>query len=214
MTDFLFQDCEVEIANLENTLKQKDDEICAAEERCGHTVRLGEQRHQEIRTLQAQLVGVQDRAKDMLLSQGAEISRANIHVSELYAQLERIMTDAAASSLSSEEGDHEPNNIDYFAPLTNGDHMSKSVDRSEMPAEIMMPRSNSQFLVSAPLTDTDFPVSESLQNLSKAITQRQKSENGPESLESNGSSLPSLVDRITDVQGLVEKYRKMQQQNK
>ena len=53
---------------------------------------------------------------------------------------------------------------------------------------------------------------ESLHNLSAAITQRQQSENGPESIESTGSSLPSLVDRISDAQSLVEKYRKMQQQ--
>ena len=55
---------------------------------------------------------------------------------------------------------------------------------------------------------------ESLRNLSAAITQRQQSENGPESFESTGSSLPSLVDRISDVQGLVEKYRRMQHQKR
>ena len=39
----------------------------------------------------------------MLLSQGAEISRANIHVSELYAQLEKLVNDTA--SLSSVESE-------------------------------------------------------------------------------------------------------------
>ena len=68
-----------------------------------------------------------------------------------------------------------------------------------------------------PSVSTAFPMTaaeESLHNLSAAITQRQQSENGPESIESTGSSLPSLVDRISDAQSLVEKYRKMQQQKR
>ena len=63
------QDCEVEIGNLKSAVSEKEAETAAVEERCTHLVRLGEQRNQEIKTLQAQLVGVQDRAKDMLLSQ-------------------------------------------------------------------------------------------------------------------------------------------------
>ena len=56
-----FQDCEVEISDLKNAVSGKEAEVAAAEERCTHLVRLGEQRNQEIKTLQAQLVGVQAR---------------------------------------------------------------------------------------------------------------------------------------------------------
>ena len=56
---FAFQDCEVEISDLKNAVSGKEAEVAAAEERCTHLVRLGEQRNQEIKTLQAQLVGVQ-----------------------------------------------------------------------------------------------------------------------------------------------------------
>ena len=211
---FPFQDCEVEIATLRDAVKSKEAEVASAEERCVHLVRLGEQRHQEIKTLEAQLVGVQDRAKDMLLSQGAEISRANIHVSELLAQMERIVSGDAASIASSIEAD--------VSATTNGKHNGENGKHSAaddiVVPPVPLPRSSSQFLVSVPVTSSttetssDFPASESLQNLSRAIAQRQKSENGPESVESNGSSsLPSLVDRINEVQSLVERFSKMHQ---
>ena len=80
------KDCEGEIAGLNDKLGQRDADVAGLEERCSHLVRLGEQRHQEVLALQAQLSGVQDRAKDMLLAQGAEISRASIHVNELYTK--------------------------------------------------------------------------------------------------------------------------------
>ena len=80
------KDCEGEIAGLNDKLCQRDADVAGLEERCSHLVRLGEQRHQEVLALQAQLLGVQDRAKDMLLAQGAEISRASIHVNELYTK--------------------------------------------------------------------------------------------------------------------------------
>ena len=58
-------------------MSEKEAETAAVEERCTHLVRLGEQRNQEIKTLQAQLVGVQDRAKDMLLSQASFLPSAS-----------------------------------------------------------------------------------------------------------------------------------------
>ena len=45
---------------MKDAVSGKEAEVGAAEERCTHLVRLGEQRNQEIKTLQAQLVGVQE----------------------------------------------------------------------------------------------------------------------------------------------------------
>ena len=101
------KDCESEIATLKSNLAQKDADVLAGEERCSHLVRLGEQRHQESLGLQAQLNTVQDKAKEMLLSQGAEISRANIHVSELYSRLEKLIAGSEVSSLSSTSATRE-----------------------------------------------------------------------------------------------------------
>ena len=63
-----FQDCEVEISDLKSAVSGKETEVGAAEERCTHLVRLGEQRNQEIKTLQAQLVGVQECTYFMILT--------------------------------------------------------------------------------------------------------------------------------------------------
>lgn len=194
--------------------------------------------------LEAELSRVQEKAKDMLLAQGAEISRANIHVSELYQQLEKLIQDSVelprTTSSSGPNSDimvqSVPNNKSFSgssfedsSSLANSEPGGgcKDIDHGQLPSLEKLPRSNSQFLVSVPndlnnMSRSMFSttagngnnpgaISESLQNLSNAITQRQKSENGPESLESSHSSLPSLVDKISDVQGLIEKYMKIKQ---
>ena len=43
--------------------------VATSEEQCGHLVRLGEQRHQEILSLETQLKAMEDKAKEMLLAQ-------------------------------------------------------------------------------------------------------------------------------------------------
>ncbi|CAM6054119.1 unnamed protein product [Sphagnum tenellum] len=104
-----------------------------------------------------------------------------------------------------------------------------TADDTTYPPYANFPRSHSQFLVPAAASDDPYGMmtsssqsdnfnggvgmhmSESLQNLSKAITHRQKSETGQESLASSSASLPSLVDRINDVQILIDKYMKEQE---
>ena len=164
----------------------------------------------------------------MLLSQGAEISRANIHVSELYAQLEKLVNDTA--SLSSVESELEVdekkisvmNGGEAAAAETKPVIVENGVRNAKTCPKIATLMSEAENNGASATTTTTtiipaaaFPMTaaeESLHNLSAAITQRQQSENGPESIESTGSSLPSLVDRISDAQSLVEKYRKMQLQ--
>ena len=253
------KDCESEISGLKARIVEKDVDIGGVEERCGHLVRLGEQRHQEVLALEAELARVQEKAKDMLLAQGSEISRANIHVSELYLQLEKLVQDSVGGgmlppppAISGPNSDimvqSVPNNKSFrsgeaFPGSSFEDNSSlansepggttggkEDHGQLQLPSLEKLPRSNSQFLVSVPndlnnMSRSMFStqaiangnnsgaatISESLQNLSNAITQRQKSENGPESLESSHSSLPSLVDKISDVQGLIEKYMKIKQ---
>ena len=153
----------------------------------------------------------------MLLSQGAEISRANIHVSELYAQLEKLVNDTASLSSVESEVELDEKKIsmngkeenDAQPPVENGVRNAKTCPKI---ANLMSEAVNGANSTTTTIPSGMTPAEESLHNLSAAITQRQQSENGPESIESTGSSLPSLVDRISDAQSLVEKYRKMQQQ--
>ena len=218
------KDCESEIAALKSKVHSKDLEVAGVEERCSHLVRLSEQRQQEILALQAQLSGIQDKARDMLLAQGAEISRANVNISELQAQLERMLV----------ANGQQPGSLTASTSSTNNKltaQRSESVEDESMSLEeLTLPRSQSQFLVSVPVssggngimtsslvgaaatTGDAAPISESLQNLASAISKRQNSENGEKneeessmaSMASNGS-LPSLADRISDVQVLMER---------
>ena len=63
------KDAENEIETLKETIEAKDNEVKEAEERCGHLVRLGERRHQELLTSTQQLKAFSDMAKTMLISQ-------------------------------------------------------------------------------------------------------------------------------------------------
>ena len=63
------KDAECEIEKLKETITSKELEVKEAEERCGHLVRLGEQRHQELLTSQQQLKTFSDMAKDIMINQ-------------------------------------------------------------------------------------------------------------------------------------------------
>ena len=63
------KDAENEIETLKETIQAKENDVKEAEERCGHLVRLGERRHQELLTSTQQLKAFSDMAKSMLLSQ-------------------------------------------------------------------------------------------------------------------------------------------------
>lgn len=204
------KDCENEIAQLNERLLEKDVDIANVEERCSHLVRLSEQRQQEILSLQAQLNGVQERAKDMLLSQGAEISRAHVHIAELHSRLDRLVNGGSCENLSENINGKSTTSLEDSSFKSEEDILTSQ----EMLGSSKVPRSQSQFLISVSngnsLSRPDLPISESLANLSHAITARQLSENGFDSAESNHSSMPALADRISDVQNLIEKFVKLQ----
>ena len=63
------KDAENEIETLKETIQAKENDVKEAEERCGHLVRLGERRHQELLTSTQQLKAFSDMAKSMLISQ-------------------------------------------------------------------------------------------------------------------------------------------------
>jgi len=72
----------------ETEIESLKSKVASSEEQCGHLVRLGEQRHQEILSLETQLKAMEDKAKEMLLAQGAEISRSTILIAELSWKIE------------------------------------------------------------------------------------------------------------------------------
>ena len=63
------KDTEGEVERLKEALKGKDVEVKEAENRCGHLVRIGEQRHQELLTCQQQLTSFSSMAKNLPINQ-------------------------------------------------------------------------------------------------------------------------------------------------
>ena len=63
------KDAETEIEKLKEVFAVKENEVKEVEERCGHLVRLGEQRHQELLTSKQQLKSFSEMAKSMLIAQ-------------------------------------------------------------------------------------------------------------------------------------------------
>jgi len=81
------KDAECEIEKLKETITSKDLEVKEAEERCGHLVRLGEQRHQELLTSQQQLKTFSDMAKDIMINQGTELYQISHKLRNLTSKL-------------------------------------------------------------------------------------------------------------------------------
>lgn len=81
------KDAENEIETLKETITAKENEVKEAEERCGHLVRLGERRHQELLTSTQQLKAFSDMAKSMLISQGTELYQVSSRMSALTSRL-------------------------------------------------------------------------------------------------------------------------------
>ena len=189
------KDCESEIKGLKDELARKEAENLSVEERCGRLVRLNEQRRQENLTLEAQVNGVQDKAKEMLLAQGAEISRAHIQMAELCSKLEQIGGFESQQQQQQQQqqrnGDESNNGLPVSASVNN------SVDSTQNAAV------DEQQQIDSLTSDPE--LKESLGNLSRAIAQRQISENCHINGGLDKESLPSLGDRVGDVSNLVEK---------
>merc|ERR1712241_1029486 len=112
-------------------------EFLQAEERCGQVVRLSEQRNQEILALEAQLKGVEDRAKEMLLSQDTEILQSSEKVTEFRFKIERLFMLLYPEIYKSEyvsSATSSPIKIDAAPRLSNGncnkDHIPSDVNVS------------------------------------------------------------------------------------
>eukprot|EP00096_Caligus_rogercresseyi_P013150 TRINITY_DN5823_c0_g1_i3.p1 TRINITY_DN5823_c0_g1~~TRINITY_DN5823_c0_g1_i3.p1 ORF type:complete len:895 (-),score=333.63 TRINITY_DN5823_c0_g1_i3:1083-3767(-) len=154
-----FKEREVEISALNDRLSAKESERGVAEERCLHLVRLGEQRHQEVLTLEAQLNTVQEKAKEMILSQGAEISRASIAFAQLSAKLEALFNNFSNHSSSSSNLNNN-NNIQHVSNNNGLSNRLGSFDEEDSslssnlssPSRKLggIPRSASNFLVTPP----------------------------------------------------------------
>jgi predicted nucleic acid-binding Zn-ribbon protein len=207
----------------EQEVEDLKNKINSAEERCGQVVRLSEQRNQEILALEAQLEGVEDRAKEMLLSQDSEISQSVTQIAELGSKIEEYLILLYPTKYNSEYSvSNEINttkDIDCIAPGGNVTFAPKDISSNDdilingikstsdctnpLPYESNMKDNKLNETVN---TMNGINGDVSLQNLSNAIKHRKKiSENNSSPGSCSHRSKSSLLSTISKVNNLVKK---------
>lgn len=191
------KDCESEMSELKSEIDHKNSEILEVEERCGHLVRLGEQRNQEIKMLQVQLKGLEERAKSTILAQGAELSTTHVILTEL---LSRLRSEYPGDEVIEVAPVKQPG-IGLAEKLRNFGRTLISRPEKEVQVEA----------VEDDLTSGCFLNDPTLQNLSEAIKKRQISEelnNGYPELVSDSDydeDNPSLDVKLEVLKTFIEK---------
>ena len=82
------KEAETEVQRLNAGLSTKEDATKEMEEQAGLLVRRAEQAKQEALSARAETQGVKERAREMLLAQGAELSRASLYTLKVHLRVE------------------------------------------------------------------------------------------------------------------------------
>merc|ERR1719186_1959162 len=136
------RDSEVEVRRLNEELEAREVIVRQLEEQAGHLVRRSEVRNQELGAARAELVGMKERAREMLLAQGAELSRACVAVSQLVHRLENILVEISNNEvvdMESADGDSDRSE--------GSESVSEIAGVAETMADFNTKRRSSQFLV-------------------------------------------------------------------
>ena len=200
------KEAEQEIKRLEEEIASRDNVIRQMEEQAGLLVRRAEQRSQELGCAKAEIAGVKDRAREMLLAQGAELSRASVAISSLTSRLEQMVGgdgsawEEISNSDKSEESASDPAvNIDLQARrssqflVTPTESLDKGDILSEFSRAMMTTSTGSEQL--GMQSDNG-----SLSTLASAIAERQQLEGGK---TGNQVAVPGLAEQLNMVEQLV-----------
>merc|ERR1719509_83287 len=123
-------------------MEQREVIVRQLEEQAGHLVRRSELRNQELQSARAELSGMKERAREMFLAQGAELSRACVSVSQLVNRLENVIGDRSNNDvvdMESADGDSDRSE--------GSESVSELVGVPESMADFNTKRRSSQFLV-------------------------------------------------------------------
>jgi len=203
------KESEQEVKRMESEVKSRDNTIRQMEEQAGLLVRRTEQKSQELGCAKAEIAGVKDRAREMLLAQGAELSRASVAISSLTSRLEQLVGVEGATweensnSDKSEESASDPAvNIDLNARRSSQFLVTptESFDKGELLSEFsraMMTTSTGSDQLGL-LSDNT-----SLHNLATTIQERQQLEGQGRSV--GNITVPGLTEQLSQVEQLVAK---------
>jgi len=200
---------EQEIKRIEGEVRTRENSIKQMEEQAGLLVRRSEQRSQELGCAKAEIAGVKDRAREMLLAQGAELSRASVAISSLTSRLEQLVGvetntwEENSNSDRSEESASDPAvNIDLMARrssqflVTPTDSLDKGDLLSEF-SKAMMTTSTGSDQLGLHSDNT------SLHTLATAIQERQQLEGQGRAV--GNITVPGLTEQLSQIEQLVAK---------
>ena len=181
-------------------------------------MRLSEQRHQEALALEAQLKGVEDRAKEMILAQDKEISQSTLNIAEIETTLKQFFLLLHPAIYKIEytlsNGIDTNKSIDSTAVSENGSYSynDELFSNADILTSDEMNSSYDNCLRNGKLGDDDIKIRSnvngdaSLQNLSNAIQNRKKISESNSSPGSSGKkSKSSLLSSISKVNDIVKK---------
>ena len=203
------KEAEQEIKIVEGEVRNRETNVRQMEEQAGLLVRRTEQRSQELGCAKAEINGVKDRAREMLLAQGAELSRASVAISSLTSRLEQLVGVEGATweensnSDKSEESASDPAvNIDLHARRSSQFLVTptESFDKGDLLSEFsraMMTTSTGSDQLGLHSDNT------SLQSLATTIQERQQLEGQGRSV--GNITVPGLTEQLSQVEQLVAK---------
>ena len=208
------REAEAEVQRLNTELSTKENAGKGMEEQAGLLVRRAEQAKQEALSARAETQGVKERAREMLLAQGAELSRASLYICSLQQRMETLLgveTEEASSDPPSEENSDPAARLDLAARRNSQFLVTPTeglLDREELMSEF-----GKAMMVTS--TGSEGFAEPSLSSLASAIQSREEAE------VSNGDTpppappgVPGLVEQLGQVRSYTicwgRKYTKTQ----
>ena len=188
------KEAETEVQRLNAELLTKEDAGKGMEEQAGLLVRRAEQAKQEALSARAETQGVKERAREMLLAQGAELSRASLYICSLQQRMETLLGvegEEVSSDPPSEESSDPAARLDLAARRSSQFLVTPTeglMDREELMSEF-----GKAMMVTS--TGSEGFAEPSLSSLASAIQNREEAE------VSNGETPPPAP---PGVPGLVE----------
>merc|ERR1719391_708818 len=197
---------EAEVQRLNAELSTKENAGKEMEEQAGLLVRRAEQAKQEALSARAETQGVKERAREMLLAQGAELSRASLYICSLQQRMETLLGaegEEVSSDPPSEESSDPAARLDLAARRSSQFLVTPTeglMDREELLSEF-----GKAMMVTS--TGSEGFAEPSLSSLASAIQSREEAET-----VSNGETpppappgVPGLVEQLGQVDALLAK---------
>jgi len=199
------REAEAEVQRLTTELAAKEEAGKGMEDQAGLLVRRAEQAKQEALSARAETQGVKERAREMLLAQGAELSRASLYICSLQQRMESLLgleSEELSSDPPSEESSDPASRLDLAARRSSQFLVTPTeglLDREELLSEF-----GKAMMVTS--TGSEGFAEPSLSSLASAIQTREEAEVSSGGVPpTSAPGVPGLVEQLGQVDALLAK---------